>query len=112
MEKAIKRQLNKRTQQQKLELIVEWEKSGLPIKKFCEQHDFSDSLFHTWLNKYRRNKGDAKQDHAFVPLGIPSGASYVASSGPSLFAEMVTSKGHQIKFYHPISIDFLRNLLF
>lgn len=49
MDEVNRKQIIKRTEQEKLDLIDQWEKSGQPIKTFCEQNGFSDSLFHTWL---------------------------------------------------------------
>lgn len=109
MDKTSKRSFIKRTEQEKLHLIDQWEKSGLPIKTFCNQHNFSDSLFHTWLNKYRRNNKPVKTQKEFISLQV---ASMPLSNHPgSLYAEVITSKGTQVKFYQPVSDDLLRKIL-
>lgn len=110
MDKTSTRKFIKRTEQQKLDLIDQWEKSGLPIKTFCDQHQFSDSIFHAWLNKYRRNKKPVdKPDFIALQVGAPH------NTGPvqpvSLFAELITAKGDHIKLYQHISADFLHKLL-
>jgi transposase-like protein len=48
MNTATKKSINRRTDEEKLGLIQEWEKSGLSIAAFCRQHGFTDSLFYTW----------------------------------------------------------------
>lgn len=110
MDKTTQRQLLKRTNQEKLDLITEWEKSGLPIKTFCQQHGFSDSLFHTWLNKFRRKKKAVKTQTGFVPLQITSTHSQLQDN-VSLFAEIAISNGNRIKLYQPVAVDFLQTLI-
>jgi transposase-like protein len=98
MDKANRKPFIKRTEQEKLNLIDEWEKSGLSIKIFCEQHQFSDSIFHSWLNKYRRGKKSAKQQTAFVPLHMPSKSSAEVDTARS-YAEIILASGTRIKLY-------------
>lgn len=109
MDKSVKRVFVKRTSQEKLDLIDQWEKSGLPIKRFCEQHKFSDSLFHTWLNKYRRNKKSLPAEKPFLPLQVSGSPSVTADAHP--YAEIITANGNQVKLFQPVSVDFLRKLL-
>jgi len=109
MEKAGKRPFIRRTEQEKLDLIDQWEKSGLPIKTFCNQHNFSDSLFHTWLNKFRRNSKAVKVQKEFISLQVTS---MPLSNHPGvLYAEVITARGTQVKFYQPVSDDLLRKIL-
>ena len=96
MDKATRKSFIKRTEQEKLKLIEEWEKSGQPIKAFCDQHDFSDSVFHTWLNRYRRGKKPSSQPKAFVPLQISSNSLTIDNTA---FAEIIMASGTRIKLY-------------
>ncbi len=98
MDKAMRKSFIKRTEQEKLDLIDQWEKSGLPIKTFCEEHHFSDSIFHTWLNKYRRGKKSAKQQNAFFPLHIASDSS-ISEDSRTFYAEIILASGTRIKLY-------------
>ncbi len=110
MNKAAKRQINRRSEQEKLELISQWEKSGLSIKQFCHQHHFSDSLFHSWLNKYRRHNQTAPaQNGDFLALPITAPAA-TAEDCFSLYAEVILKGGSRIKLYQPVSVDYLRTL--
>ncbi len=109
MEKTGNRSFIKRTEQEKLHLIDQWEKSGLPIKTFCSLHNFSDSLFHTWLNKYRRNRKTVTMQKKFIPLQVTS-LPLVNNPG-SLYAEVITSTGTQVRFYQPVSGDLLCKIL-
>lgn len=51
MDKVVKKIIIRRSEEEKLALIEKWESSDLPITVFCGQHNFSDFLFHSWLNK-------------------------------------------------------------
>ena len=109
MDKSGKRVFVRRTEQQKQDLIDQWEKSGLPIKTFSEQHQFSDSIFHSWLNKYRRNKKTLPAEKSFLPLQITGSPLVSAVAHP--YAEIITANGNQVKLYQPVTVDFLRKLL-
>jgi transposase-like protein len=98
MDKANRKPFIKRTEQEKLDLIDQWEKSGLPIKTFCEQHQISDSIFQSWLNKYRRGRKSAKKQTAFVPLHIPSKSSVEVDSTGS-YAEIILASGTRIRLF-------------
>jgi len=97
MDKAKRKPIIKRTEQEKLDLIDQWEKSGLPIKTFSEEHQFSDSIFHTWLNKYRRGKNQ-KQQKGFLPLHVASNSSITEDSS-NFHAEIIMASGTRIKLY-------------
>lgn len=108
MKKATKRQIIRRTEKEKLTLIESWENSGLSMKAFCTRHHFSDSLFHAWLNKYRRHK-DRKPPGKFVPVQIQTPIVPTAALS-CLYAEVTLKGGNRIKFYQPVGVDFLRTL--
>lgn len=97
MDKAKRKPTIRRTEQEKLDLIEQWEKSGLPIKTFCDEHQCSDSIFHTWLNKYRRGKKSAKQQNGFIPLHIAGNSSVNEDS--RCYAEIIMASGTMIKLY-------------
>ena len=109
MDKTSKRSFIKRTEQEKLHLIDQWEKSGLPIRTFCNQHNFSDSLFHTWLNKYRHDRKALKIQKEFIPLQVTSMP--LSNQPGSLYAELITARGTQVRFYQPLPDDLLRKIL-
>jgi transposase-like protein len=109
MDKTAKKQIIRRTEKEKLELIEKWENSGLPITVFCNQHNFSDSLFHSWLNKYRRGKKKAKPNRAFIPLQVSQPT--IADDTSTAFADLILSKGHRIKIYQMVPAEYLRALL-
>ncbi len=110
MNKATKKQIIRRSDQEKRELISQWEKSGLSIKRFCLEHRFSDSLFHSWLNKYRRHSQKASAPNSdFMALPITAPAA-IAEDPSLLYAEVALASGSRIKLYQPVGADFLRTL--
>ena len=98
MDKAKRKPIAKRTEKEKLDLIDQWEKSGLPVKTFCEEHQFSDSIFHSWLNKYQRGRKSTKQHKEFVPLRLPPNAS-VSDVSRNSYAEIILASGTRIRLY-------------
>ncbi|MCU7552945.1 transposase [Chitinophagaceae bacterium LB-8] len=111
MNKTAKKPIIRRSDEEKIALIEKWESSGLPITVFCNQHDFSDSLFHSWLNKYRRIKKKAKPGSTFIPLQVQK-----TNAGNEItsvaFADITLSKGHKITLYQMVPPEYLRALLF
>jgi transposase-like protein len=110
MDKAAKKFIIRRSEEEKLELIAKWESSGLPISVFCNQHGFSDSLFHTWLNKYRRNTKRAKPTGTFIPIQVPP-ADSLKQNTTATFADLTLAKGHKITLYQMVPAEYLRLLL-
>ena len=109
MSKTLQKPRVQRTEKEKLALIEQWEQSGLPILTFCRQHHFSDSVFHSWLNKYRRRK-EVKPPNKFIPVQITQPITS-REENEALFAEVIGVSGSRIKLYQPVAVDFLRTLM-
>lgn len=60
--------MNKRTEEQKRDLIAEWERSEETAKAYCERRGISRSTLHRW-NRESANKG--KEGISFVPVVVP-----------------------------------------
>jgi transposase-like protein len=98
MNKATKRQIIRRSENEKLDLIDHREQSGLSIKRFCNQLRLSDSLFHSWLNKYCRHTNKAAiSNNKIIRLSITT-PSPIREHSCSLFAEVILEGGCRIKF--------------
>jgi transposase-like protein len=111
MRKTLQKPRIQRTEKEKLDLIEQWEQSGLPILTFCRQHHFSDSVFHSWLNKYRRHhKKTPTPESDFIALPITA-PSTMPQDHCSLYAEIILKGGSHIRFYQPVSADYLRTLV-
>ena len=110
MNKATKKQVTRRTEEEKLSLIQEWEKSGLSIASFCRQHGFADSLFYSWLKQYRPKREEQPQSE-FIPLQITAAPAAITQDTPSLYAELILTGGASVKFYQPVTATYLRTLI-
>ena len=111
MNKATKKQVTRRTEEEKLSLILEWEKSGLSIASFCRQHNLADSQFYSWKKNYRP-QNERHPQNEFIPLQITAAPAAITQDSPSLYAELVLAGGGSIKFYQPVAATYLRTLIY
>jgi transposase-like protein len=105
---TVRKGTTKRSEQEKLKLIEQWEVSGQAIKTFCDGHGFSDSLFHSWLNKYRRGKRAVQPEEPFVALVLEEPTT---NQSPGVYAEIVLANGSHIKLYQRVDAAYIRQLL-
>jgi hypothetical protein len=96
-------QTRKQLQEQKYEIIEQWQQSGLSQKKFCEQNTIAYHHFHYWYKRYR-NRQAADSTGEFVPVRVNA-----ASPAGSL--ELQWPDGKKILFHQPISVDYLKALI-
>jgi len=91
----------RRTRQQILELLEQFEQAGSSVVAFCNQHQISRANFHKWKSRYKIIPQSVKPMPRFARVEvIPP----VQSS--ALFAEI---KG--IRLYQPVSASYLKELL-
>lgn len=90
-------------QQKMFGVIEEWNKSNLPIKEFCIQHQLANATFHYWLKKYR-NK-DLQNPTGFIPVRVKE-----ITTGP-VFAELSLPDGRKFTFYQSLDCSFVKTLL-
>lgn len=105
MEQTEKKQTSgKRTREQILKLLAEYEKShGLTIKQFCNQQGISEAAFYSFRSRYRSPKSSAKNKRVgFITISDP----LAKESGDTLFAEV---KG--IKIYQAVPASYLKALV-
>jgi hypothetical protein len=104
MEQTEKKQTSgKRTREQILKLLAEYENShGLTVKQFCNQQGISEAAFYSFRSRYRSPKSTAnKKQVGFITIADPS-----AKDSAMLFAEV---KG--IKIYQAVSASYLKALV-
>ena len=90
-----KRSRIRRSNQEILNLLNEFEKNQVSVKEFCLMHNIGKATFHKWQTRYTTK---AERPSGFASLQIiPSAA--------SLFAEV---KG--IKIYQPVAASYLNEL--
>jgi hypothetical protein len=82
------------------EIISEYQKGQQTVKEFCAEKGINTGTFYCWLSK-RRNTKRPKSRPAFVPVKIKED-----TAEEKVFAEY---KG--LKFYQPVSVEFLKSLI-
>lgn len=95
-------QTKETVQQQMFDHIVQWQKSGLSQKAFCQQINLSYHIFHYWYKRYRMTESNPPS--SFIKLGVssPSAASHT---------ELVLPDGKRLLFHQPVSTDYLKALI-
>lgn len=102
----------RRSSQEWLSLIQNWQNSDLSQKEFCKQHDVALSAFQYWLGKVRRDASSVEGDDdatGFVPVSVKGPRS--VSPVRSVLVELVLPDGRRINFYESVDVQFLRALL-
>lgn len=62
-------QTKKEQRDQFLEMITQWQKSGLTQKNYCVQNGIGYHIFHYW---YRIYKSEQKSTSSFIPVNLTS----------------------------------------
>jgi hypothetical protein len=88
------------TREQKAELILQWQQSGMTRKKFCEERSFNYYTFGTWVDQLKEKKPAS-----------PGFTEVKVQSTPSLFAQLHLSGGIKIDFYQSIPVEYFQSLL-
>jgi hypothetical protein len=88
----------RRSQEEILELLQQFTKSGLTIKAFCAEQAIHPITFSKWRSRYKIDSGSS----SFTTLRVADAINVSAL----LFAEV-----RGIRIYHPVSASFLKDLL-
>ena len=97
-----KNQGSARSKEEILQIIREWQQSGLSKKVFCEQKQINYQTFIGWGVQHRN--GNKPAGRGFVQVEIPKHASGV-------FAELHLERGKKIILHHPVTAEVLVTLL-
>ena len=92
----------KRTREQTLQIVSEYEKShGLTVKEFCKQRGISEGSFYSFRSRYRLKDQSNNKSGGFIPIKTP----LLKESTNALFAEV-----NGIKIYQAVPADYLKTL--
>lgn len=89
----------RRTNQQILQLLGEYEISKFTVREFCRQHHISIGNFHKWKSRYGKKAGSKYKHSGFAAIDI-------VHTSSRLFAEVGA-----IKIYQVVPASFLKDLL-
>jgi hypothetical protein len=93
----------RRSNQQIVQLLEEFEKSNVTVKDFCKQHHISTGNFHKWKSRYKSKVVSRKRASGFARVDI---ARTSQTDLPGLFAEV-----NGIRIYQPVAAAYLKELL-
>jgi hypothetical protein len=84
--------------------IASWQTSDLSQKEWCRQQEIPYHVFHYWYRVYREEHLQLDNDNSFVRLTMKADA-----DAP---CEVVFTDGTKVVFREPISVQYLKDLLF
>jgi hypothetical protein len=93
--------------QQMFLFVEQFKESGLSIKQFCEQNNLRYHSFHYWYKRYKQKDNQQTPLPLFKPVTIQP----VALPGASGFADVTFPSGCNIRFFHSVSVDYLKALI-
>jgi hypothetical protein len=95
-----------------LQLIAEYEKSGLTQKEFVAQQQVHLSTFQYWL--YRRSKRSqlaSKPSPTFLPVEVVASPALKARAAEEQLIEVATHSGLRLRFEVGTNVRYLTELL-
>ena len=84
--------------------IASWQTSDLSQKEWCRQQKIAYHVFHYWYRVYRTAHAEPVNESPFVRLTMKAEA--------NACCEVVFSDGTKVIFGEPVSIQYLKSLLF
>jgi hypothetical protein len=101
--------MGKSIRERMFEGISCWSQSGLTQKAWCEQQGMSYATFHYWYKRYRKEQQGRVGDHeggaGFIQLMVDTPPAKAA------WCELSIPDGRKLVFHHPVSAEFMRNLI-
>ncbi len=95
---------NELVREQMFTSIAFWQQSDLSQKEWCRQQDIAYHIFHYWYKVYRKEHPQTGNDNSFVHLSVKPEA--------NASCEVVFTDGTKILFREPVTVHYLKSLLF
>lgn len=93
----------RRSNSEIINLLNEFEKTGVSVKEFCITHSIGKATFHKWQSRYKSKPDKQRKRAGFARLHIVPSALHTQ---PPLFAEV-----NGIKIYQPVRASYLKEFL-
>lgn len=100
----------KRSDEEKIALIIKWEKSEQTITAFCKEHGIVHSLFYYWLKKYRNTPLSTTAVNDFMDLKVLP-EQYHTKQEHLPFAELVLAGGIRITLFKEVAASYIQSIL-
>jgi hypothetical protein len=95
---------NESVREQMFANIASWLTSDLSQKEWCRQQEMAYHVFHYWYRIYREEHPEPVNDSSFVRLA--------AKADMDVPCEVVFMDGTKVLFREPVSVQYLKSLLF
>ena len=95
---------NELVREQMFASIASWQQNDLSQKEWCRQQDIAYHIFHYWYRIYREEQRLPDNDNSFVRLSVKPEA--------NASCEVVFADGTKIVFREPVTVHYLKSLLF
>jgi hypothetical protein len=95
---------NESVREQMFTSIASWQQSDLSQKEWCRQQDIAYHIFHYWYKAFRNEHPQPGNDNSFVRLSVKPEA--------NASCEVVFNDGTKILFREPVTVHYLKSLLF
>jgi hypothetical protein len=96
---------NESVREEMFKKIEAWKLSGQSQKAWCGEQHVAYHIFHYWYGQYRKSQAVSQPNQDFVSLTVKQ----VASSSA---CEVVYPDGTRVMFHEPVSVSYLKSLLF
>jgi len=91
-----------------LDLIEQWEQSGVSQKDFYHEHNIPAHVFYYWHKCYRKQRTSLNKK-SIPPNGFVQLEPSLVPSASNV--ELLLTNGNRIIFHQPVSADYLKGLI-
>lgn len=100
--------------------VIKWQSSGMNKIEFCKEHNLNPNTFKHWNQLYNRSVDNSSrlgmdEEHpethspeSFISVKLDN---VFEPSGESPLMELKLSNGGILRFYQPVSADYIKELL-
>jgi hypothetical protein len=96
---------NESVREEMFKKIGAWKQSGQSQKVWCSEQQVAYHIFHYWYGQYRKAQAIAPTNQDFVSLTVKPASTSSA-------CEVVYPDGTRVVFHEPVSVSYLKSLLF
>jgi len=93
-----------KTEEEKIYLLKEWEKSGLTASNFCKNNDLTPSTFSGWK---KRLISQEKMDSKFTKIPTPTQVQFTSNTR---LKTVINCKNIQIELTGEESLEYLQTI--
>jgi len=96
---------NESVREEMFKKIEAWKRSGQSQKEWCSEQHVAYHVFHYWYGQYRKLQAVTPTNQDFVSLTVKPALT-------SSTCEIVYPDGTRVAFHEPVSVSYLKSLLF